>query len=244
MSVSAPKTRLFVAEDLASGREIALGKASAHRLVTVLRARPGERVLVFNGRDGEWRARLPRADKRGAVLEVEAQERGQEAEIERVLAFAPVKRAQTDLIVEKATELGVSRFLPVMTRRTVAERVKLDRLAAIAREAAEQCGRLSVPAIAEPMALTAFLETWPTSRAFLVCDAHGRGPAILKALATMDPLPAGALVGPEGGFPESEQTQLDSHPAMRPVSLGPTVLRAETAAVAALTILQTVGESR
>lgn len=219
---------------------------AAHHLVTVLRTRAGARVALFNGRDGEWAARLTEAGRKAAELEVEDRLRPQAAEADLWLVFAPVKRAATGLIAEKATELGASRLVPLRTRRTVAGRVRTERLEAIAREAAEQCGRLSLPEIAEPVLLEALLARWPGGRRLFFCDEAGGAQPLLAAAIGEDGEAGGGralLVGPEGGFEAVERAALWDHPACRPVSLGPTILRAETAAIAALAVLRAVQEN-
>lgn len=226
--------RLFLDEPLAPGTCLTPPKGPAHYLLTVMRAKEGDTLLVFNGRDGEWRARIAAAGRKSATLALLGQSRPQTAEAGPWLAFAPVKRAKTDLIVEKATELGVSRLIPVATARTVAARIKSERLNAIAVEAAEQCGRLTVPGIAAMTPLDELLADWPRARALIFCDEARTGPPLLPTAAAGE---AGVLIGPEGGFSEAERTQIAAHPAARPVSLGPRILRAETAAIVALALV-------
>lgn len=221
--------RLFVRAPLGEGASVALDAAPANYLGNVLRLGPGGEVLLFDGASGEWLARIVEAGKKRMLLTVERQSRPLEQVPDLTLAFAPVKRAQTDWLVEKATELGVRHLQPVMTRRTVAERVKLERLESIAIEAAEQCGRTLLPTLAEPIALAAFLTA--LDRRLYFADETGGAPAA----EAMTPGPAAILIGPEGGFTPEERALVRAHPRAVAISLGPRILRAETAAVAALT---------
>jgi 16S rRNA (uracil1498-N3)-methyltransferase len=219
--------RLFVRTPLGKGASIDLDAGQANYLGNVLRLGPGAELLLFDGSSGEWLARIAEAAKKRMTLSVERRTREPETIPDVWLAFAPVKRAQTDWLVEKATELGVAKLIPVMTRRTVAERVKLERLEAIAIEAAEQCGRTRLPAIAEPMALKALLST---ERMLYFADEAGGEPAANAFKRG----PALILVGPEGGFADEERATIRAAPRAVPISLGPRILRAETAALAAL----------
>jgi 16S rRNA (uracil1498-N3)-methyltransferase len=235
----AAKTRLYVATDLAGGLSVGLAPSQAHYVRSVLRLGPGAVVALFNGRDGEWLARVDGAGKGWCSLTVFEQRRAQESASDLWLVFAPVKRARLDFLVEKATELGVSALQPVWSRRTVVERVNLDRLSANAIEAAEQTERLTVPALREPVALETLLARWPAERRLLLCDESGAAPPLAEALGGLK-LPAAVLVGPEGGFAETELDALRKLPFVSPVGLGPRVLRADTAALAALAVLQAV----
>lgn len=219
--------RLFVRQPLSSGESIELDPPQVNYLGNVLRMGEGAELLLFDGESGEWLARIAEAGKRQMILSVERQTREAEIVPDLWLAFAPVKRAQTDWLVEKATELGAARLIPVMTRRTVAERVKLERLEAIAIEAAEQCGRTLLPQIAEPVALKDVLNT---QRTIYFADEAGGEPAA----EAFKPGPALILTGPEGGFTEEERAAVRASPNAVPISLGPRILRAETAALAAL----------
>jgi 16S rRNA (uracil1498-N3)-methyltransferase len=218
--------RLFVSSPLGEGVSIDLDAGQANYLGNVLRLGAGAELLLFDGSSGEWLARIAEAAKKRMTLSVERRTRDPETIPDVWLAFAPVKRAQTDWLVEKATELGVARLIPVMTQRTVAERVKLERLEAIAIEAAEQCGRTRLPEIAEPMPLKALLTT---ERTLYFADEAGGEPAAdaFKQGPTL------ILVGPEGGFTDDERAAVRGADAV-PISLGPRILRAETAALAAL----------
>jgi len=220
--------RLFVRQVLGEGARVALDAAQANYLGNVLRMKQGAQLLLFDSRSGEWIAKIAEAGKKGMTLAVEQRTRPLEAVSDVTLAFAPVKRTQTDWLVEKATELGVRRLQPVITRRTVVERVKIERLHSIAIEAAEQCGRTLLPEIAEPMPLARVLEE--RGRTLYFADEHG-GEPVGTAFA---PGPATILTGPEGGFTDVERAAVRAAPGTRAISLGPRILRAETAALAAL----------
>ncbi len=237
MTETHPKIRLCVDAALATGVSLTLPPAQAHYLTHVMRLRTGEAVALFNGRDGEWRATLAGIGRKDVSLTVDGLLRPQPDEPGPWLAFAPVKRAKTDLIVEKATELGVERILPVMTARAIAERVRLDRLETIAREAAEQCGRLTLPRIDPPAPLDRLLADWPASRVLVFCDTASGAPGSHSCEPAGN---AGVLIGPEGGFTEAERRAILASTAACALSLGPLVLRAETAAIAALARLRAV----
>jgi 16S rRNA (uracil1498-N3)-methyltransferase len=222
--------RLYLHEPLAEGGVVVLDGAQASYLGNVLRMGVGAELLAFDGRSGEWLARIAEAGKKRMTLSIDRQVRTAETIPDLWLAFAPVKRAQVDWLVEKATELGVARLIPVLTQRTVVERVKLDRLQAIAIEAAEQCGRTRLPEISEPIALPRLLEQRKPDRKLYFADENG-GQAARGAFA---PGPAMILTGPEGGFTDDERASIRSAAASVPVSLGPRILRAETAALAAV----------
>ena len=227
--------RLFVPDDLAQGAEISLAPAQSHYLRDVMRRGVGDEVLLFNGRDGEWRAAVVGLEKRGARLGLRERVRPQACGPDVELVVALVKRARLETIVEKATELGVRRIRLCVTRFTQAERTNVSRLSAIAVEAAEQTGRLDVPEVVGPEKLGTILQTWPQTRRLIFCDEEGQCAPILGALL---PGPASVLIGPEGGFAAEEREQLRSLPYVIPVSLGPRILRADTAAIAALTLWQ------
>lgn len=222
--------RLYVRDPLTEGASVELDGAQANYLGNVLRLGEGAELLVFDGRSGEWLARIAEAGKKRMALAVETRTREPEAIPDVWLAFAPVKRQATDWLVEKATELGAARLMPVITRRTIVERVKLERLQAIAIEAAEQCGRTRLPDISEPLPLTHFLKCREAARPLYFADEAGGEPAA----GAFTPGPAAILTGPEGGFTEEERAAIRSAPNAVPVSLGPRILRAETAALAAL----------
>ena len=221
--------RLFVRTPLSDGASIELDAGQANYLGNVLRMGPGDELLIFDGSSGEWLARITESAKKRMVLTIGRQTREPENIPDVWLAFAPVKRTQTDWLVEKATELGVSRLQPVMTQRTNTERVKLDRLHAIAIEAAEQCGRTRLPDIAEPISLKLLLSE-VSGRTLYFAD-EGGGEA---AAGAFRPGPAVILTGPEGGFTDEERALVRAAGNSVAVSLGPRILRAETAALAAL----------
>jgi 16S rRNA (uracil1498-N3)-methyltransferase len=222
--------RLFVRHPLGEGGSVELHAAQANYLGNVMRLKEGAELLAFDGRSGEWLARIAEAGKKRMTLAVERRMREAEAVPDVWLAFAPVKRTQTDWLVEKATELGAARLIPVMTQRTVAERVKLERLEAISIEAAEQCGRTILPEIAEPMTLRKLLEGRDTTRTLYFADEAGGEPAA----TSFRPGAALILTGPEGGFTDEERSLIRSAENAVAVSLGPRILRAETAVLAAL----------
>lgn len=222
--------RLFVPKPLAQWAEIELDGAPAHYLANVLRLKEGAELLLFDGQSGEWLAKIVMARKGRLKVSVECRSREPERIPDVWLAFAPVKRAQTDWLVEKATELGAARLLPVMTRRTIAERVKLERLQAIAIEAAEQCGRTVLPEIGEPVALAQLLQQRDPERRLYFADEGGGEPAA----EAFKPGPALILTGPEGGFTNEERAAIRAAAHSVAISLGPRILRAETAALASL----------
>lgn len=235
-----PAVRLFVDAPLAAGAAVPLTPGQAHYLLSVMRLRTDDAVAAFNGRDGEWRARLNAARRGAESLTAETPLRPQRAEPGPVLLFAPVKKAGMDFMVEKATELGAADLWPVLTARTNAARVNVERLRAHAVEAAEQCERLTVPAVCEPLPLARVRDAWPQGRPLLVCSEHGGAPlaqAVRGAAAAGGPAP-GFLVGPEGGLTGSELDALLALPFAAAVALGPRILRAETAALAALACWQ------
>ena len=246
--------RLYFDALLVAGVGISCDNEQANYLLNVLRLRAGDAILVFNGRDGEWWATVATAGKRGASLEITEQTRTQESGPDIHYLFAPLKRARLDYMVQKATELGVSRLVPVITRRTIADRVNLDRVKANAIEAAEQCGILRVPDIGEPAKLENVLGKWDGSRRLIFCDetaAVGDPVAVLRkafgerAAELPNSPPVAVLIGPEGGFDPSERESLLSKPFTVPISLGPRVMRADTAAIAALAIVNAaVGDWR
>jgi 16S rRNA (uracil1498-N3)-methyltransferase len=270
----APSLRLLIDRRLESGAEIALDEAQARHVGTVLRLDVGDALRVFNAADGEWRAEIASKTKRGMSVLVGEQLREARAVPDLDLLFAPVKRHATDLIVEKATELGVRRIRPVITQRTIAETVRLDRLHTIAREAAEQTERFDVPELLAPVPLPRILDGWDATRPLIYCDEQGEAAGLLQALRTLSlaervardsapgegrsnmqapdqlhaphpltPSPQGRggvslLIGPEGGFTLEERRVLHALAFVTPVSLGPRILRAETAVIAALSIIQ------
>jgi 16S rRNA (uracil1498-N3)-methyltransferase len=235
-------TRLFLEEDLGAGAKIGLDHARAHFLRSVLRLGQGALLGVFNGRDGEWLARIEGMGKGWTSLELLEQRRPQTPEPDLWLAFAPIKRGRIDFLAEKAAEIGASRLLPVITRFTDVSRVNTDRLAANAREAAEQCERLTVPEVAEPIKLSQLADNWPSERRLILCAEFGPARPLAEVLGELGPAPGplGVLTGPEGGFAASELDALTQLPFVTPVSLGPRILRADTAALAALACCQAI----
>lgn len=221
-------TRLFVRAPLGSGVRVDLDAAQANYLGNVMRLGEGAQILTFDGQSGEWLARITQAGKKRMAVTVESRTREPESIPDVWLAFAPVKRNQTDWLVEKATELGAAKLIPVMTQRTIAERVKLERLQSIAVEAAEQCGRTTLPSIEEPVPLQRLLNQ--VERSLYFADEGGGEPAA----SAFKPGPAMILTGPEGGFTDEERSAIRAASNAVPVSLGPRILRAETAALAAL----------
>ncbi|WP_179378612.1 16S rRNA (uracil(1498)-N(3))-methyltransferase [Jannaschia marina] len=235
------KVRLHIAGPLAAGQCVALSRDQGHYLGGVMRLAAGDTLTVFDGTSGAFRATIRAASKRGGELEIGAQVAPQCDPPDLWLLFAPIKKARTDFIVEKATELGAARIRPVSTRYTNSERIRQDRLQAHALEAAEQCGGTFVPPVDDIVPLERLLADWPTDRALIFCDETlsddpdwaegGRSTAL-------PPAPAAILIGPEGGFSPEERANLRAHPQAHAIALGPRILRADTAAVAALTLWQ------
>ncbi|MEO9190994.1 MAG: 16S rRNA (uracil(1498)-N(3))-methyltransferase, partial [Acetobacteraceae bacterium] len=228
-----PAIRLFTPAALHPGAEIAATPGQARYLATVMRRTPDDPVRLFNGHDGEFLARITALRRDRATLIVEHQLRPQAPEPDLWLAFALLKRDATDVVVQKATELGAAALLPIFTERTNAARVNATRLAAIATEAAEQSERLTVPTIHAPRRLADLLATWPADRRLFAAIERREAPAITPTTE-----PAALLIGPEGGFTDAELDALARHKSVAPVSLGPRILRAETAAIAGLALLQ------
>ena len=233
------KVRLYVEAALGEGVRLAPGEGPSHYLLHVMRAKAGERVRLFNGRDGEWLAEIAEVSKRSCVLVCERRLAPQADVPDLWLVFAPVKKTPADYVAQKATELGVSVLQPVLTRRTIVARVNLERLAANAVEAAEQSGRLSVPEVRAPLTFDKLLAGWPRQRRLLFCD-EGGAPPIAEALRAAPDGPWGVLTGPEGGFDPAEREALRQCDFVTPVSLGARILRADTAALAALAVWQAV----
>ncbi|MEL7176263.1 MAG: 16S rRNA (uracil(1498)-N(3))-methyltransferase [Pseudomonadota bacterium] len=228
--------RLYVEHALGEGQTVPLTRDHAHYLFGVMRLAVGAEVQLFNGVDGEFLAEVIEASKRGGVLRCGAQSKPLQLPPDLWLLFAPIKKARTDFIVEKAAEMGAARICPVQTAFTNSERIRQDRLQAHAVEAAEQCGGTFVPEVAEMQKLGAVLDHWPEGRRLMFCDEDQVGAGLELA---SDPGPWAILIGPEGGFSPEERARLKALPFTTTVSLGPRILRADTAAVAALTIWQT-----
>ena len=234
------KVRLYVEAALGDGARVAPNEGQAHYLLHVMRARVGDTVRLFNGRDGEWLASVAEISKRNCVLACRQNLAPQSHVPDIWLVFAPIKKTPADYVVQKATELGVRRLQPVFTRRTIVTRVNLDRMRANAVEASEQSERLDVPEIGEPQSLNALLARWPSDRAIIFCDEAGEAPPIASALAEMRGGATALLTGPEGGFDPEERATIRARPNVVPVSLGRRILRADTAALAALAVWQSV----
>jgi 16S rRNA (uracil1498-N3)-methyltransferase len=233
--------RLFVEADLTGGTTIACSGGHANYLRNVLRLKPGDAILVFNGRQGEWRAEVAEAGKRDVSLLVRAQARPQESGPDIDYLFAPLKRARLDYMVQKATEMGVARLRPVLTRHTIAERVNVERMRANAVEAAEQCGILRIPEVKAPQKLESVVGGWDAARTLVFCDEGSDSSSPIETLRRLSRgRPLALLVGPEGGFEEAERALLASKPFVARISLGPRILRADTAAVAALALMNAV----
>lgn len=246
-----PDPRLYLDDGLSAGAQIAMDEAQSRYLTQVLRLREGATVRVFNGREGEWNARIAATGKRGAVMQIDDQIRAQASGPDIALLFSPLKRQATDWLVEKATELGVRALQPVMCKRTVAETVRVERMSAITREAAEQTERLDIPEIHGPVALGKAIDGWDAGRPLIFADEagddqekpwggeKGRGAPLFEAALRLRERKALALlIGPEGGFDPEERRMLRGLSFVTPVSLGPRILRAETAALAALAVIQ------
>ncbi|WP_431856318.1 16S rRNA (uracil(1498)-N(3))-methyltransferase [Azospirillum sp.] len=234
----APRTRLHVDSPLAEGQAVGLDHERAHYLRHVLRLDKGAAISVFNGKDGEWLAVIDGFGKGWCSLTVTTQRRPQQDGPDVWLLFAPIKRGRIDTVAEKASELGAARIWPVFTRHTDPHRVNLDRLRANAVEAAEQCERLTVPDLPDPVALDKALAAWPEGRVLFLCRESGAAQPIAEAVRAHAGRPAAFLVGPEGGFAKAELDDLGKLPFVVPVGLGPRVLRADTAAFAALACWQ------
>jgi 16S rRNA (uracil1498-N3)-methyltransferase len=228
--------RLFVRQPLGNGARVELDAGQANYIGNVMRLGEGSELLLFDGESGEWLARVADVGKKRVALAIERRTREAEAVPDVWLAFAPVKRAQTDWLVEKATELGVARLIPVMTQRTIAERVRLERLESITIEAAEQCGRTRLPEVAEPLTLKQLLTARNAGRVLYFADEGGGEPAAQAFTSG----PALILTGPEGGFTDEERRLIRASSRVVPISLGPRILRAETAGLAALAAWMTV----
>lgn len=232
--------RLFIDVPLAGGAEVTLGRDQMHYLVTVMRRGQGDAAVLFNGHDGEWAAVIAEIGRRSARLTVTEQLRPQSEPPDLRYCFAPLKRARLDFIAQKATELGATGLQPVTTRHTVATRVNTERMRANATEAAEQCGVLWVPNVAEPLALHAFLDARAKDRILVFCDEAAPRANPIAALMTLEKGPIDVLIGPEGGFTVEERTAIRDRDRVLALSLGPRIMRADTAGIAALTLVQAV----
>ena len=231
--------RLHLDAALAPAAEIALSREQAHYLTGVLRLSPGDPVAAFNASDGEWLCYLATVTKKGASIRCERQVSAVKPPPDIDYCFAPLKHARLDYVVQKATELGARRLRPVITQRTIAERVNMERMRANVIEAAEQCNLVFVPEVLEPVKLLGLVRDWEPPRVLIYCDETA---AIANPLAALKPLkaPAAVLIGPEGGFTDEEKAMLKACSFVTAISLGPRIMRADTAAVAALTLVQAV----
>ncbi|MTH99775.1 16S rRNA (uracil(1498)-N(3))-methyltransferase [Roseibium sp. RKSG952] len=241
--------RLFLRHVLADGASIEADRGQANYLLNVLRLKDGDQVLVFNGSDGEWLASIKATGRKACVLNLERQTRVQTPVNDLHYLFAPLKHARLDYMVQKAVEMGAGTLRPVFTQHTQSTRINLERMEANVIEAAEQCGVLAVPSVSEPVSLKELVETWPgmdPGRRLLFCDEgeETHNPLLeLAALAEAGPAPLALLIGPEGGFSEEERALLRAQLFVVPIPLGPRILRADTAAVAALAVIQaTLGD--
>jgi 16S rRNA (uracil1498-N3)-methyltransferase len=232
--------RLYVPHDLSPGTRLDLDEGQSRYLTSVMRQPVGAELAAFNGRDGEWLARIAEIGKRSVSLTALEQTRPQTLGPDLDLLIALVKRPRLETIVEKAAELGVRRIRPVITERTNADHVRTDRLRAIGIEASEQTGRLDAPGVLDPVRLDRLLTDWDAARRLMFCDEAGDAPLVSEALAEGRDLPWAILIGPEGGFSAAERQRLRALPFATPVSLGPRILRADTAAISALTLWQSV----
>ncbi len=234
------KLRLFVEAALGQDARVVIEEGQAHYVLHVMRAKAGDRLSLFNGHDGEWLAEVRETAKRTCTVECTQQIAPQSEVPDLWLVFAPVKKTPADYLTQKATELGVRVLQPVVTRRTIVTRVNTERMRANAVEAAEQSGRVSVPEIREPLGFDKLLAAWPAGRRILFCDEGGDAAPIAEALRAAPHQPWAVVIGPEGGFDPAERALLRSLPLVTPVTLGTRILRADTAALAALAIWQSV----
>jgi 16S rRNA (uracil1498-N3)-methyltransferase len=237
--------RLYVEPDLVAGGQLTLGKEQSLYLAAVLRKGVGDEVVLFNGRDGAWLCRLTADSKKSVGLELVERIAAQTPVSDLWYGFAPLKTERLDYVVQKAVEMGAGTIQPVLTRFTQVSRLKHERLLANAIEAAEQCEVLSVPRVEHEVTLERLLDSWPAERALIFADEGEASSSPVETLAGLKGRPVGLLVGPEGGFAEEERARLRALPFVVPISLGPRILRADTAAVAALAVIQaTIGDWR
>ncbi|MGV8832402.1 MAG: 16S rRNA (uracil(1498)-N(3))-methyltransferase [Devosia sp.] len=232
--------RLYVELDLSAGTQLTLGKEQSLYLAAVLRKSVGDEVVLFNGRDGAWRCALTSDSKKSVGLELIEQIAGQTPVSDLWYGFAPLKSERLDYVIQKAVEMGVGTIQPVITQRTQVNRLKHERLVANAIEAAEQCEVLSVPVVAPEMTLERLIDGWPAMRTLIVADEGAASSSPVETLSSLRGKPVGVLIGPEGGFSDQERDRLLALPYVVPISLGPRILRADTAAVAALAVIQAI----
>lgn len=229
--------RLYIDASLNADCVVSLSKEHAHYLTHVLRMKEGGELLLFNGRDGEWLAEIIETAKKSASVLLKKQERPQSPAPDIIYCFAPLKHARLDYMVQKAVEMGAGSLQPVITQYTQASRVNLERMTANTIEAAEQCGILAVPACHNPLSFEKFLESWDQARQLIFCDEAAEGDNPLEILAGLKKGPLGVIIGPEGGFSDKERARLHSLPFVTAIPLGPRILRADTAAIAALAVV-------
>lgn len=232
--------RLFVGHDLRAGLEAPLSEAHAHYLLTVLRMESGDKLLAFNGKDGEWRVEVTRQSKRAGLLTVLSQTRPQTPLNDLTLLFAPIRKERMDWLVQKVVEMGAGAIQPVITEHTQTPKIRADKLESAIIEAAEQCGVLAVPTLQPAQNLPDLVATWDQNRALFWCDEHALVATPTRILADSRDKPKAVLVGPEGGFSEAERAMLLALPSAHAIALGPRILRADTAVVAALAAVQLV----
>jgi 16S rRNA (uracil1498-N3)-methyltransferase len=232
--------RLYTNQPLSAGSSIELSSENVHYLSNVMRKKAGYQLELFNGKDGQWLGEIESLQKKSGQVRILNQTRMQKPEPDIWLCFAPVKNAPINNLVEKATELGVSVLQPVITNRTIVNRVNTERLVANVMDASQQCERLTLPTVQEPLKLEKLLENWDISRKLILCDESGKGQTIIPALQALKQTPCAILIGPEGGFSQTEFEIMRNKPYIIPVSMGPRILRADTAAIAALTCVQSI----
>lgn len=241
--VRTPKTRLFTDQPLTARGNVELGKEQTHYLCHVMRKRIDDALLLFNSHDGEWLGKITSVSKKSCVIDLVEQTQPQRKEPDLWLCFAPVKNAPVNNLVQKATELGVSVLQPVFTQHTITRKVNLERMRSNVIEAAEQSCRLTVPQVNEPVTLDQLLQEWDASRRLIVCDESGNGTPATKALLCLAKGPAAIIIGPEGGFSSDEFSRFRKESFVTSIGMGPRILRADTAAIAALTCFQsTLGD--
>ncbi len=232
--------RLFLDTDLSLNTTCSCDSSQANYLLNVLRMKVGDSIYVFNGRDGEWNAEIESGKKNKCTLIITQKVREQTESQDIEYLFAPIKRARLDYMIQKATELGVSSLQPVITHRTIVDRVKEDRMKTNAIEAAEQCGILNIPEVYQPVKLSRLLDNWPDNRILIHCDESAEIKSPIQRLATLQGQPVSILIGPEGGFDNQERERLLNMKNAVSLSLGPRIMRADTAAIAALTLVNAV----
>ncbi len=232
--------RLYIEAGLGDGVNVEAPTQAAHYLTHVLRLKEDDEILAFNGHDGEWKMRLRPEGKKRLFLEATEQTRPQPEPCDLIYCFAPLKQGRLDYMVQKAVEMGAGVLQPVVTQHTQVPKLGTDRIKANAIEAAEQCGVLAIPECRDAIRFDRFLEQWDQSRRLIFCDEGHEANDPLTILSSLQPGPYAVLIGPEGGFSETERQQLHGLPFVTAIPLGPRILRADTAAVAALTLVQTV----